>query len=150
MQRRPNCSCAVCDKKIYRRPLQIASGKIYCSAKCCGSDQRVARVCSICNTIYLGNKRTCSRVCANIARSGMKYDAARLNDRARKGTLLKEKVANKYGGVCMRCGNSNYSILQIHHKREKYRGGTDALTNLELLCPNCHMTHHLGVSLFKK
>jgi predicted HNH restriction endonuclease len=23
------------------------------------------------------------------------------------------------------------------------------MTNLELLCPNCHNTHHLGSSLFK-
>lgn len=71
-------------------------------------------------------------------------------DRARLGTVLKEKVAISRGGVCARCGEKNFAILQIHHIKERFRGGKDTLRNLELLCPNCHMTHHLGYGLFKK
>lgn len=150
MKRRSNCVCAVCGKAIYRRPIQISTGKVYCSLACCGVGQQTARTCRICGKTYMGNKKTCSRSCANIARSGIKYTGERLNDKARRGTTLKQKVAKKYGGVCARCGEENYAILQIHHKQERFRGGKDTMSNLELLCPNCHMTHHLGRSLFKK
>jgi 5-methylcytosine-specific restriction endonuclease McrA len=40
--------------------------------------------------------------------------------------------------------------LQVHHKKERYKGGDDSPKNLELLCPNCHAAHHLGRSLYKK
>lgn len=150
MERHANCECKVCGEKMYRRPIQIASGSVYCSSTCCGKDQQMAHTCSVCKQNYLGAKRTCSRACSNRARSGLRYDTQRLNDRARIGTILKEKVARQNGGVCARCGLNNFAILQVHHIKERYRGGSDDLSNLELLCPNCHMTHHLGTRLFSK
>ncbi len=148
IQRRPNCVCSVCGKPIYRRPLQIANGSVYCSLGCCGKKQRVEKTCYVCGAAYIGGKRTCSRACANKTRAGIKYHGLNTMNNARQGTLLKEKVSMHRGGVCERCKNDNYAILQIHHKKERYRGGSDSLRNLELLCPNCHATHHLGRSLY--
>ena len=38
----------------------------------------------------------------------------------------------------------NFNILHVHHKVEKCNGGSDDIENLNLLCPNCHYTHHHG------
>lgn len=150
MKRKPNCSCAVCGVLIYRRPTQIATGNVYCSLRCTGIGQQKEKRCKICGSTYVGNKKTCSRACANKARTGITYTREGKFNKAYQGAALKEKVALNRGGVCEHCGENNYVILQIHHKKERYRGGTDSLLNLELLCPNCHMTHHLGHGLFQK
>lgn len=150
MKRRPNCTCKICGTPIYRRPVQIAGGDVFCSSVCTGLNQRVERVCKICLKKYVGNKHTCSRACANKARAGISYTKENKFNNAYRGALLKEKVAEERGGICEKCGMENYSILQIHHKKEQHKGGTDAMTNLELLCPNCHASHHLGVSLYKR
>jgi 5-methylcytosine-specific restriction endonuclease McrA len=148
--RKPNTSCSVCKKQIYRRPLEIRSGSVYCSLQCCGISQRKQRICHVCTTKYIGAKRTCSRSCANTARAGINYTKENRFNKAYRGALLKESVAKERGGVCEQCGENNYAILQVHHKKERYNGGTDHITNLELLCPNCHASHHLGRSLYKK
>ncbi len=148
MKRKPNCVCIVCKQKIYRRPSQIESGNVYCSLQCTGKGQQKKKVCKICSNSYIGAKATCSRGCANKSRKGIKYTREGKFDKAYRGSILKEKIATKRGGVCERCGVDNYVILQVHHKKERHRGGTDNLRNLELLCPNCHTTHHLGKGLF--
>ncbi len=150
MERKPNTTCSMCKKTIYRRPIQIKSGNVYCSSLCCGKHQRISRVCTVCGKTYFGIKRTCSRECANKSRTGISYTRTRPSDKANKSKILKEKIAHEHGGVCGRCGEKNYAILQVHHKHERHRGGADILDNLELLCPNCHMSHHLGHSLFQK
>lgn len=150
MKRIPNCQCKICSTPIYRRPVHINSGAVYCSRKCTGIAQRNAKTCKICNAEFFGLKKTCSRACANKARAGISYTREGKFDKAYRGSLLKEKVAYARGGVCERCRESNYAILQIHHKQERYQGGTDKLSNLEILCPNCHATHHLGFSVFHK
>lgn len=149
MRRNPNCVCKICQKPVYRRPVQILAGNIYCSRQCTGVDQRVPKQCKICKQTYLGNKITCSRACANKARTGIVYTKENTFNNAYRGSVLKEKVAEIRGGMCEKCQEDNYSILQIHHKVERYRGGTDEMDNLELLCPNCHAAHHLGKSLYK-
>lgn len=148
MRRNPNCQCKVCCKPIYRRPIHIKTGPVYCSRTCTGTAQRKTKTCKICNKEYFGLKRTCSRACANTARAGILYTREGKFDKAYQGSLLKEKVATACGGICERCSESNYAILQVHHKKERHLGGSDDLTNLELLCPNCHATHHLGISTF--
>ena len=150
MKRKPNCQCVSCGTKIYRRPSQIINGGVYCSSRCTGISQQITKTCKICNEAYIGSKATCSRSCANSARKGIKYTREGLFDKAYQGSVLKERVASMRGGVCERCKTNNYAILQIHHKVERHKGGSNDMSNLELLCPNCHTTHHLGKSLFKK
>jgi len=149
MKRKPNCECSVCELRIYRRPSQIKSGNVYCSTVCTGISQQKPKACKICEKSYVGAKNTCSHSCANKARTGITYTREGRFDKAYQGGLLKEKVAHERGGACERCSNNNYTILQVHHKHERHKGGSDHISNLELLCPNCHATHHLGSSLFK-
>lgn len=149
MKRRANCECCVCGKKIYRRPSQINGGNVYCSLHCTGISQQKPKTCKVCGKNYVGARKTCSRSCANKARTGIKYTKEGKYDKAYQGSQLKEKIAKRCGGICERCGKDNYAILQVHHKKERHKGGTDRINNLELLCPNCHATHHLGKSLWQ-
>ena len=144
IMRKPNCQCFICKKEIYRRPAQIESSKVYCSIKCSGVDQRKNKKCPVCFKEFTGVKKNCSRSCSNKNRTGITYDGKNLNNKYVKGTLLKEQLANINGGVCEECGNDNFNILHVHHKIERCNGGTDELDNLNLLCPNCHYTHHHG------
>jgi 5-methylcytosine-specific restriction endonuclease McrA len=43
---------------------------------------------------------------------------------------------------CNRCGfNSIKAILGVHHRDRDRKN--NALSNLEVLCPNCHSTEHM-------
>lgn len=66
--------------------------------------------------------------------------------------LLRKKVINKYGGVCIRCGFSDVRALQIDHvygggKKELSSNGgrsilrwalNDTSGKYQLLCANCN------------
>jgi hypothetical protein len=72
---------------------------------------------------------------------------------AKKLTLVSE-----FGGACMKCGyNKEVRILNFHHVDASTKefsigtrhGGNIAVLRAEakkciLLCPNCHMEHHLA------
>ena len=148
--RKPNCSCCVCNKEIYRRPSQII-GNIFCGSLCVGKSQRLnEKKCPICNAIFVGHKKTCSRSCSNKSRTGIKYDGQNKNNKSTKSKRLKLNLASKRSGKCEECGNENYNILQVHHIIERCNGGTDNEYNLQLLCPNCHYTKHLGYSKYEE
>jgi 5-methylcytosine-specific restriction endonuclease McrA len=149
MERRHNCQCDVCGTTMYRRPSQITGGGVYCSLICVGVKQQKPKICKICDQSYIGGKQTCSRACANQARAGITYTKTNEHNKAYRGSLLKEQLAKSRGGTCEKCSEKNYAILQVHHIKERYKGGTDKPSNLELLCPNCHTTHHQGYSLYK-
>ena len=148
--RNNNCKCYVCQKDIYRRPSQIQSSKVFCSKKCCGVDQRDTKTCPVCSKPFTGPKKSCSRSCANKNRAGIVYNGKNEKNKYTKGKFLKEKLASINNGVCEKCGNENYNILQVHHKIERCNGGTDELENLILLCPNCHMVEHYGCSKWRE
>mgnify|MGYP002359302576 FL=1 len=91
---------------------------------------------------------TCSRTCANRGRTGTKYTGERLKDNYYRVSVLKQKLIEERGEKCEDCGYSKYPIHQVHHIIEQSQGGTDELSNLKLLCPNCHYTaHYLGRSI---
>jgi len=149
MPRNTNCSCYVCKKPIYRRPSQIESGLVFCSTACVGKNSRTnEKYCPVCGKIIFGKSKTCSRTCSNKNRNGTKYDGLNKNNNASKSKILKENLSKIRGGICQECGNENYSILQVHHIIERCNGGTNEESNLELLCPNCHYTKHLGYSKY--
>jgi len=149
MPRNANCSCYVCKKPIYRRPSQIESGLVFCSTVCVGKNSRTnEKSCPVCGKIIFGKSKTCSRTCSNKNRNGIKYDGLNTNNNASKSKVLKENISKNRGGICEECGNENYNILQVHHIIERCNGGMNEESNLQLLCPNCHYTKHLGYSKY--
>jgi hypothetical protein len=143
--RKPNIQCVMCDTRVYRRPveLQAAGGKAYCSQKCYGVSQRKEIDCLVCRAPILASRhaRTCSRACANTYRTGIKYKLGRpRKDKVQNQRAVKIRLIEARGTQCERCGYGKVEILQVHHKNRD-RSNND-LTNLELVCPNCHYEEH--------
>ena len=144
MPRTPNCTCKVCGTPIYRRPAQIEKGDVFCSLACFGKSCRRGYVCVVCKKelINRGNHTTCSRACANTLRTGAQYTGAAGKDKVKTRRLLKSRLIVERGTRCERCNYPNTQILEVHHKIRRCEGGTDDLSNLELICPNCHAEIH--------
>ena len=145
-KRNPNIACAVCQKRIYRRPAEIEKSRerLFCSQACYGLSTRKEHPCVICKAPILAgaNKKTCSRSCANRHRAGIQYKTGRPKDKVVSYRSLKNRLSSERGKVCERCSYSVYEILEVHH-RDRDRNN-NVLGNLELICPNCHAgEHHL-------
>ena len=145
-KRKPNTSCSVCTKLIYRRPAELlkTNGRAYCSNKCYGIACRKETPCIICGKLILAglNKKTCSRKCSNINRTGITYKkyGAECKDNVKTYKYQKTRLLKQRGAKCERCGFDIYQILQVHHKDRNRKHNT--IKNLELLCPNCHAEEH--------
>ena len=142
-KRKPNMACSICSKQVYRRPSQISrTQSLFCSVACYGIHQRKEHPCVICQKPILAgaNKKTCSRSCANKNRAGIKYTGTARKDKVKYQRGLKVRLLEARGKRCERCGFPRYEILVVHHKvRDRSH---NELSNLELLCPNCHATEH--------
>ena len=143
-KRNPNTSCFICKKAIYRRPFEIktSEGRVFCGAVCYGIACRKEKPCAICKKPILAglNKKTCSRSCANIQRTGIKYHLGSPRDKVKSQQALKLKLLKEHGNKCERCSYAKYEILQVHNK-DRNRNHNE-LSNLELICPNCHYEEH--------
>jgi len=148
MNRKPNTQCSICNKEIYRRPIQIQNGNVYCSRKCKGISDRKDIQCIVCNKTITTKyaSKTCSRECSNKLRTGTKYDRNQTSNKHKKMFVIKTLLLNKRGNFCQLCKYDNVNVLQVHHIVEKSKGGSDDEENLLLICPNCHYTIHYGDS----
>ncbi len=141
-KRKPNTVCAACKWDIYRRPSEIRSGRVFCSQACFGLANRRETPCVVCEKPILAsaNKKTCSRVCANAHRAGIKYKIGRPKDKVMDGRAIKLRVIGLRGSKCERCCYDKVEILHVHHKDRNH--GNNEYSNLELICPNCHYEEH--------
>ncbi len=141
-RRRPNSLCSVCGTPIYRRPIELRRGRVFCSQACYGKGIRKETPCVICGTLILAsaNKKTCSRACANTHRAGIKYGIGSSRDKVKSQRALKWRLLAERGQKCERCGYVKIEILEVHHK-DRNRDNND-LSNLALVCPNCHAEEH--------
>lgn len=143
-KRNPNTVCNICKKPIYRRPSEIETnnGRVYCGNTCYGISCRKEQPCKICGKLILAiaNKKTCSRKCANINRTGISYRLNQPRSKVKDYRSLKIRVMKIKGNSCERCGYNKFEILHLHHK-DKNRHN-NKLDNLEIICPNCHFEEH--------
>ena len=143
-KRNPNTKCLICGNPIYRRPAEIKQnhGRVFCSPTCYAISCRKEIPCVICGKLILSglNKKTCSRSCSNVNRAGIKYKGGSPRDKVKSQRALKVRLLNKRGQKCERCGYSKFEILHVHHKDRDRKN--NELSNLELICPNCHYEEH--------
>lgn len=144
MSRIPNVECPICGTRIYRRPAQIETGNVFCSRECSGKARRNTKPCPVCATPFFSRSSTCSVGCANTLRS----KSGATNPTLGNASLLKKLQFSKHTDtwVCEECGYDNFFALELHHVIHRAHGGSDDFDNLQLLCPNCHVTHHRGDS----
>ncbi len=142
--RKPNSNCKICSKAVYRRPSQIDKNgnDIFCSQKCFGLSCRNETSCIICGKMILAglHKKTCSRTCSNVHRTGIKYKQGRPKDKAEEIRAIKIRLLKQRGEKCERCEFSKKEILEVHHKNRNRKDNSDE--NLEIICPNCHAEEH--------
>ena len=143
-KRNPNTKCLICDKLVYKRPAEIKRnlGRVFCGQVCYGISCRKEKPCTVCGILILAsaNKKTCSRKCANIHRTGIKYKINSPRDKVKDQRSLKKRLLQQKGGVCERCSYGISKILEVHHTDRNKKN--NILENLELLCPNCHSEEH--------
>ena len=118
------------------------AGRVFCTNTCYSISLRKEVPCLICKKPILSglNKKTCSRSCANIHRTGIRYKLNRPRDKVVTERALKIRLIESRGVVCERCGYNKKEILHVHHK-DRNRNNNE-LENLELICPNCHYEEH--------
>ena len=58
----------------------------------------------------------------------------------KKGCLafLKRRVKERDNWTCKECNLFDKDIMEVHHIKERCKGGKDNMKNLQTLCPNCH------------
>jgi HNH endonuclease len=143
-KRNPNTTCSICNKAIYRRPVEIErnKGNVFCDAICYGISCRKEFPCVICGKPILAglNRKTCSRICSNKNRAGIKYKVGSPKDNVVSQRTLKIRLLKARGEKCERCDYNKMEILHVHHKdRDR---NNNSLKNLALICPNCHYEEH--------
>jgi len=55
----------------------------------------------------------------------------------RREIRIKESI-----GICVSCGQKINNNVHIHHIKPLSKGGDHSLSNLEVLCENCHFNKH--------
>lgn len=112
----PNTNCALCNSQFYSAPSKSSrskSGLRFCSRKCKDTAQRIGGVKGI---------------------QPSHYGTSNPGDYR---SFAFRELENK----CCKCSyNKHPEILEVHHKD---RGRMNSsITNLEILCPTCHMEEH--------
>lgn len=64
--------------------------------------------------------------------------------RSQQASIKRNILKSSKNPHCEYCGNNNKQILQIHHIKGIAEGGDNALSNVIILCPNCHKMVHTG------
>jgi hypothetical protein len=134
-------TCKICQKEfsVIRTRKDIAR---YCSRRCYykamhlkGSVQVKCRHCEKQFLAAPSQKRIyCSRRCINKSKAGIW--------KATYNTVRRRMIKSGQVLHCERCGFSEFpDILGIHHKDRNRHN--NALSNLEVLCPNCHSIEHM-------
>lgn len=144
--RNPNTTCCGCGEPCYVRPNQLATQKMwFCSKECHGKGvyEKLAE-CAFCSNKFTkanSESKFCSRSCSNKGRRGIVYDGSNPGNKARAGELRRRQVIERDGINCNICGlEPVWSGKPLQHQVDHIDGNNKNhdLSNLRLLCPNCH------------
>jgi len=155
-------NCLNCNSVFSTRETETKRGNgkfcsLSCSAKYYGKKTQAKPnvKCSFCGKeFHLANKRIKN------SKSGFHFCCRGHKDEAQRSEHFKEmwpahygtgsrdyrrKALKKYGGRCQRCGyDKHIAAITVHHK--DYNRKNDSISNLEILCANCHSVEHYGAT----
>lgn len=135
-----DATCAECGTNFQHISSRANKAK-YCSPQCYHKAMHkkgtVHYNCVHCGIVFLDSPSTkrkyCSKACVN--------KAAKNVWRPNFTTVRKTMVKRNMLTACERCGyDAVPQILGVHHKDRNRRN--NELSNLEVLCPNCHSLEH--------
>ena len=138
-----------------------SSTKRFCSRSCWISVSNIASrktaptfVCKTCGNVTenfrsLKSPKYCSKACQAKSRWIRLVEKIESGDSTVSSVVVRRYLIAKYGARCMVCGWSAIHTktgkvpIQLNHKDGHYKNC--ALSNVELLCPNCHsLTPNFG------
>lgn len=142
-------TCISCQKDFFCTGYEVDHGRKYCSKQCCGNalKPKPIRTCQWCNKEFVHDTYNSQGLYCSIQCSGKGSDLKRkanwektINERSlMKQNAKKILLAGATG--CARCGWNDYlQVLEVHHKDRNHKN--NFLSNLELICPNCHSVEH--------
>jgi len=150
MSRKPNTTCVICKKAVYRRPWEIEKySNSYCSKECMFKDRALPeKQCEECNGLFQPKNKTqrfCSKSCVGKStrnRLGTKNGSQSYKSNSEKRLDILVKEFNFTACMVKGC---DYSITyDIHRFIHKTDGGKYEIGNMFAICPNHHAEHHRG------
>ena len=101
--------------------------------------------CQFCEKVFhliRPTKKYCSQACYEEHKKAGKS----VHTKKRTGKIScnprKQKLIKARGAKCEHCKCSNIACLHAHHIIKRSAEGSNDLSNLILLCANCHSNHH--------
>ena len=148
-------SCVICSSSNYLPAHVLKNRKEYFCSSACKKESRSIKVhCAWCDSELLRTPSSFAR-----SKSGLVFCGRKCKEKAQKIGGLEAIQPDHYGagigktdyrltieesGIPRKCCKCSYDkvpeILQVHHK-DRNRTNND-LSNLELVCPNCHNEEH--------
>jgi hypothetical protein len=155
-----NINCEICKKEFYIPQCRFHNAK-YCSYEC-SKHKKFEGLRHLYNCVTCGKecesppsrrntrKKYCSRDCRDVCtkdreQQRLEYNANRkLNGNWRTSSVtLKKYVLSIKLPICEVCGfKEHICCIEIHHIDED-RDNND-LSNIKVVCCNCHRRHHRG------
>lgn len=154
-------SCEFCNMPFNASQKEVKRGNAkFCSISCGSKRPRKKiepnNVCAVCGLEFFRSPskmknakhgfQFCSRKCKELAQSVKSVHAIKeiLPPHYGDGRWEYRRYAfENFNNSCNRCGYDECKkILEVHHK-DRDKSNND-LTNLEILCPNCHAKEHLS------
>lgn len=136
-----NTSCLICKKNFEHISSRCNKAK-YCSRKCYNISQKnkgkTEYICFHCHKKFIGHaahkRKYCSKKCVG--------KESKKTFKPNYTTVRKAMISRELIKSCNRCGyDKEIKILGVHHK-DRNRNNNN-ISNLEVLCPNCHSLEHL-------
>lgn len=136
-----NATCLICHTTFTHISSRCNKAK-YCSTACYNISQRnkgkTTYTCQHCGQSFIGHschkRKFCSKQCNG------KTSASEWSPKFT--TVRKKMLKSNMITACNRCGyDKEPRILGVHHK-DRNRLNNE-ISNLEVLCPNCHSLEHL-------
>jgi predicted nucleic acid-binding Zn ribbon protein len=126
----------------------IFNPKKFCSSSCSVSynnklrNRKLPNKCVICEKEITRKYKCCSNTCASILRHNNIFKLIENGDTTLYEGYYKKYLIHKYGNKCMECDWCKVHPItgKVPIQLEHIDGNSDNnnLTNLKLLCPNCH------------
>jgi hypothetical protein len=145
MPRNPNCKCPECNTPLYKRPVEIAKGWIYCSHTCANKKFKLKiKICKKCNKDFQPVHDTqvyCSKECVTQMLRGSQDKNRKPFRSSTYRNLYRLKEIFNFS-TCMVEGCTYDKIFDLHRLVEGKKGGKYKVGNMFAICPNHHAEIH--------
>ena len=131
-------NCSICDKKTKTIKYRIERGHRFCSKSCADKGRLSPKKDEVISLYNLGltYKQISEKLNKPIGTIGGLVYRYKLKNRFGNGAFPKDYLKSQLPSFCELCGFIR--ALDLAHIIPQSKGGPNRLSNLLILCPNCH------------